>query len=458
MILVDSHAHLDMPQFDSDIDDVVERAEKEGVPYIITVASDIESNAKGLKISKRFKNVYATVGIHPHDVKETDKGIYDELQTLAKDKKVVAWGEIGLDYYRNYSPKDIQKKEFKTQIGLAKETGLPVIIHNRDAETDILSILKKESPLKKGGVIHCFSGDKKLLKEFLRLGFYISIAGPVTYKNSHNLQDVVREIPTERLLIETDCPFLAPEPVRGKRNEPAFVRYTAQRIAEIKGLSLEDIERIVCSNSYDLFGIAKKEQTGKIVYKIRNSLYINVTNKCTNDCIFCTRKIDPYVKAHNLKLLKDPSADEILKAIKDPGSYDEIVFCGYGEPLLRLDVIKEVAGKLKEKGVKTRLNTNGQGNLIHKRNILPELKGLIDSISVSLNAENPQKYLRLCRPQFKNGTYEEVKNFILEAKKYIPDVRVSIVDIPSEIDIKECERIAKELGVVLRKRLYNVVG
>jgi TatD DNase family protein len=458
-MLVDSHAHLDMPDFDDDLKEVITRAKKNGIEHIITVASDYQSNLKGLDISKRFKNVYATIGIHPHDAKDANEKKYNDLTALAKESKVVAWGEIGLDYYRDYCPKEIQQREFIKQLHIAKDLNLPVVVHSRDAESDILKIIKKEYSSDRGGVIHCFSGDRKLAREFLNQGFYISIAGPVTYKNARQLQEVARQIPTERLLVETDCPFLAPEPVRGKRNEPSFVKYTAEKIAQLKRLSLEDIGRIVTLNSYSLFGIGKNDQKEKITYKIRNSLYINVTNRCTNNCVFCSKNEDPYVKGHNLRLYQDPSIEEILRAVGDPAKYDEVVFCGYGEPLLRLDVVKEVAKKLKEKKVKTRLNTNGQGNLIHKRNILPELKGLIDSISISLNAESSQKYYELCRPQFHNGTYEEVKGFVIEAKKHIPEVRVSIVDMPSEIDIRACEKIAeKELGVPLRKRLYNVVG
>lgn len=460
-MLIDSHAHLDMPQFTKDIDKVIKHAEKKGIKYIITVSSDYQSNFRGIEMSKKFNAVYTTVGIHPHDTRDVSNKSYNELETLANQEKVVAWGEIGLDYYRNYSPKKIQQREFKRQINIAKDLNLPLVIHNREAETDILNILKKEYRSEKGGVIHCFSGDKKLASEFLNLGFYISIAGPITYKSSYKLQEVVKEIPTERLLVETDCPFLTPEPMRGKRNEPSFVKYTAQKIAELKGLSLEDISRITSLNIYNLFGIGQKDQKGKITYKIRNSLYINLTSKCTNECIFCTRNIDPYVKGHNLRLSKDPTIDKIWRAIGDSTPYKEIVFCGYGEPTLRLDVIKTIAKRLKEKGFKARLrlNTNGQGNLIHKRNILPELKGLIDSISISLNAENSQKYFMLCNPQFQNGTYEEIKKFVIEAKKYIPEVKVTVVNIPSEINIKECEKIAKkELGVPLRKRFYNVVG
>jgi len=195
-------------------------------------------------------------------------------------------------------------------------------------------------------------------------------------------------------LLETDAPFLTPQPRRGKRNEPAFVTYAADKLAEIKGLSSRDIARITSLNASLLFGIGGKDKTAKIVYQIRKSLYLNLTNRCTNNCCFCVRNDTTYVKGHNLKLSQEPSIEELWQATtaEDPGRYQEVVFCGLGEPTLRLEVIKEIARRLKTRGIRVRLNTNGQGNLIHARNILPELEGLIDAISVSLNAEDKEKY------------------------------------------------------------------
>jgi TatD DNase family protein len=195
-----------------------------------------------------------------------------------------------------------------------------------------------------------------------------------------------------------------------------------------------------------------------IAYKIRNTLYLNLTNRCTARCTFCHRLHDPTVKGYNLRLEAEPSAKELIQEVGDPTGYGEVVFCGYGEPTLRLEVIKEVARAVKAKGGRVRLNTNGHGNLIHERNILPELAGLVDAVSVSLNAENTEKYLVICRPAYGPRTYDAVLAFILEAKQFIPEVTVSIVRLPT-IDIHACERIAHEvLGVKFRVRELDAIG
>ena len=305
---------------------------------------------------------------------------------------------------------------------------------------------------------HCFTGNWFEAKAYLDLGFYISFAGPITYPYADKLRKVVKSIPTNRLLIETDCPYLAPQQMRGKRNEPAYVRHVAEKVAEVKGLTVEDIERVIRLNVHNLFGIGDVNEIGRVTYKIRNSLYLNITNRCTNECYFCARTTDPWVQGYNLRLEDEPLSEDILKEIGDPKRYDEVVFCGYGEPTLRLNIIEEVSKKVKEMGGKIRLNTNGHGNLINKRNILPELKGLVDTISVSIDAEDSEKYNKICHPVFKNGTYEAVKEFIMEAKKYISEVIATIVDVP-EVDEEKCKEIAeKELGVKFRERRYNVVG
>ena len=456
--LIDTHAHLEMPQFDGDRDEVIKRTVESGISLIIDVGSDLSGSRTALELARRYDFIYASAGIHPHEVKGVTIETYKEVRKLLSDPKVVAVGEIGLDYYKDYSPRDIQQREFINQIRIAKEFKKPVIVHSRDAREDTLKILKDEKVSEIGGIMHCFSGDEEMARRCMDMGFYISFAGPVTYPNADKLRKVVKSIPTNRLLTETDCPYLAPQQMRGKRNEPAYVRYVAEKIAEVKGLSLEDIERIIELNVYNLFRIGRPDKMGRRTYKIRNSLYLNITNRCTNECFFCTRISDPWVQGYNLRLEGEPSAEDIIKEIGDPKVYDEVVFCGYGEPTLRLNIIKEVSKKIKEIGGKIRLNTNGHGNLINKRNILPELKGIIDTISISLNAEDNEKYNKICHPIFKNGTYEAVKEFIREAKKYIPDVVATIVDVP-EVDEEKCKEIAeKELGVKFRERRYNIVG
>lgn len=456
-MLIDTHTHLEMSQFDTDRDSVIDRAKKAGVGYIIVVGSDIAGNEGAVSLSESYDIVYTAVGIHPHEVKGADEKTYERVLYLAKKEKVVAYGEIGLDYHYEFSPKDLQILHFRRQINFAKELKLPMIVHSREAKKDTLKILKEEKAEEVGGVFHCFSGDLEMAQEAISMGFHISIAGTVTFEKAQRVQQIVREIPIENLLIETDSPYLAPVPYRGKRNEPAYVRYVAQKIAELKGLTSDDVARITTFNAMSLFKIGKMEDEGKVAYPIRDSLYLNITNRCTSACTFCVRYYTDFVKGHNLRLTKEPTKEEVIETIGNPKRYKEIVFCGYGEPLIRLDIVKEASRYVKDRGGTVRIDTNGHGNLIHKRNILPELSGLVDSISISLNADTEEEYNRLCQPLFGPGSYEKVKEFIREAKRHIPDVSITVVALPS-IDLRRCDEIAKELGIKLRVREYNVVG
>ncbi|MEW6410479.1 MAG: YchF/TatD family DNA exonuclease [Nitrospirota bacterium] len=455
-MLIDIHAHLEMDNFENDRDAVLNRAKDAGLGCIITVGSDIEGCEGGVRIASEYDMVYAAIGIHPHDAKDIDEATYDLLRELSRNEKIIAFGETGLDYRYEYSPREIQQQRFREQIRLAKELRLPLIIHNREATQDTKRIMDEENAWEVGGVMHCFSGSLETAREVIARGFYISFAGPVTFKKAENTKNVVKGIPIENILIETDCPYLAPEPFRGKRNEPSYLRYIADAIADIKGLSPEDVARVTTYNAMRLFGIGKIEE-GQIVYKIRGSLYLNITNRCTNRCTFCVRYYTDFVKGHHLRLKSEPSVREVIEAIGDPTQYREVVFCGYGEPLIRLDAVKEIARWVKEHGGRIRINTNGQGNLIHGRNILPELKGLVDAISISLDVDDAGKYYDICRPKFGRDTFEKIKEFILEAKKYTPHVRITVLTLP-EVDIERCRATATELGVELKIREWGVVG
>jgi len=255
-MLIDTHAHLDFEQYHRRHAEVIARAQKAGVEKIINVGTSLQGCRDSLKLAEEFPPVYAALGIHPSDTREDDRGIMAEILKLAQNKKVVAIGEIGLDYYRNPIPSEIQKRSFVTQLGLAKRLNLPIIIHNRKADKDILEILKLQA---EGlhGVIHCFSGNWSLAKKFLALDFFISFTGVITFeskdKGLYELKEVVKKIPLEKIMVETDCPFLAPEPYRGKVNEPAYVREIAKKIAEIKNIPFTRVAAITTQNAYQLF-------------------------------------------------------------------------------------------------------------------------------------------------------------------------------------------------------------
>jgi TatD DNase family protein len=253
-MLIDSHAHLELKDFEKDRDQVIHRAKKNGLDYIVTVGINLDDCKRALSVAAMYDMVYASLGIHPHFAKEINNKTYDEIRKLVKHDKVVAYGEIGLDFFRNLSPRDIQIRRFGEQLELAHELDLPIIVHDRDAHEKTLEMLEKWNG-KQRGIIHCFSGDYSMAKKCLDWGYYISIPGTVTYRNSSIIRDVVRKVPIERLLVETDCPFLTPEPKRGKRNEPANVIHTARKLSDIKGLRYEEVCRITSENAMAVFGI-----------------------------------------------------------------------------------------------------------------------------------------------------------------------------------------------------------
>jgi TatD DNase family protein len=250
---IDTHAHLDMEEFDHDRDQVIQRALNLGINTIITIGIDHRSSLKGIELSKRYDSVYCSVGIHPHNADNTTMEEIEKVKQLASSPRVVGWGEIGLDFFKRYSSPQKQMEIFEHQLRIAGEHDLPVIIHCRDAHKETLEILRKHSPRIKRGVIHCFSGDAGLAMEYIRMGFFISIPGTVTYKGARKTQDVATQIPLESLLIETDAPFLSPVPKRGKRNEPCHIIYTAKKIAELRGTEAELIGEKTSGNAKRLF-------------------------------------------------------------------------------------------------------------------------------------------------------------------------------------------------------------
>ncbi len=454
--VIDSHAHIYYSDYEDDFEALLQRAAEATVAAIVVVGTDVESSRKAVALAEQYPQMYAAVGIHPHDAGAVSEECYETIRSLAASSaKVVAIGEIGLDFYRDRSPRHLQEQVFRRFLQLAAELDLPVIVHDRDAHEQVMEIIRSESVRK--GVLHCFSGDTAMAADAAALGFYISVPGTITYPSNQSLRDVVQNVSIERMLVETDCPYLSPVPHRGKRNEPSYVRLVAEKIAELKGLTFDDVARITTKNSSDLFGINLWDQSVKIAYRIRNSLYLNITNRCSNRCTFCPKFEDFTVKGHNLLLDSEPDFSEVMAAIGQPEGIDEVVFCGYGEPLIRLELVKEVAAALKQRGYRIRINSDGQANEFHGRNILPELAGLVDSISISLNAPDAEMYQKLCNTPFGPAGYHAVCTFIGAASAHIPQVIATAVTIPG-VNIGACRKIAESLGVEFRVREYSEVG
>ncbi|HUF43672.1 MAG TPA: TatD family hydrolase [Verrucomicrobiae bacterium] len=256
-MLIDSHAHIQGKEYAGEVAAVIERARQAGVEKIIAVggAGDMTSNTEAVTLAESFPDIYATVGMHPHDAKDVGPEDLAELKELSAHPKVVAVGETGLDYYYSHSPHEVQRRVFAQFIHMARETELPIVVHERDAAKDAAELLRAEGEANLRGVIHCFTGDYQAACKYLDLGFYISFTGIITFKNADPLREVVRRVPLDRMMVETDSPYLTPVPHRGKRNEPAHVRWVAETIAKVKGVDLETVARVTSENVRDLFAM-----------------------------------------------------------------------------------------------------------------------------------------------------------------------------------------------------------
>lgn len=255
MKLFDTHAHLDDKRFDKDRDNVIKKSIDDGVSLILNAGSNVATSVKSVSLSQKYDMIYSSVGVHPHDADTMDEDTASILADMTVNKKVKAIGEIGLDYHYDFSPRDIQKKRFIEQIDLARQLGLPVIVHDRESHSDVMDIFKKHNIKQVGGVLHSFSGSVEMARECLKMGLYLSISGPITFKNAVKTIEVVKEVPLDMLLIETDSPYLTPVPYRGKRNYSGYVRYVAEKIAEIKGIEVEEVAQKTLENGKRLFGI-----------------------------------------------------------------------------------------------------------------------------------------------------------------------------------------------------------
>lgn len=256
MKLFDSHAHLEDEQFEEDREELIQKIQQEGIEKFISAGYSLKSSQRAIELAQRYDFIYATAGISPNDIPQTEEELWkilDEIKKIAEqNSKVVAIGEIGLDYHWNTENKELQKKAFEEQIKIANQLDLPIVIHTREAVMDTLEILKR-SEVRRRGVFHCCPLNRELVKEGLKLGFYISFCGPVTFKNAKNANEIIQMVPKDRMLIETDSPYLSPEPVRGRRNDPRNIKYIAQKVADVKGLSIEEVANVTYENAKKVF-------------------------------------------------------------------------------------------------------------------------------------------------------------------------------------------------------------
>ena len=479
--IVDSHAHLDFHKFESDLDQVLERAWQAGLRQIVTIGAGrgVEGAHDAVALAASHPRLWATVGVHPHDA---DLGIEWQgdptaepehqvraaweqacelalvrLQALALHPRVVAIGEVGLDFHYDHSPRVFQRELLSRFVRLAVELDLPLVIHAREAEDQVAQILVDEGAGRVGGVIHCFTGHEGLAKAGLDLGFSFGLTGVLTFPSAKQLQRVVGDLPLDRLLVETDCPYLAPVPYRGKRNEPAYVVEVVRKLAEIKGLDFDEAARATSDNARRLFRIQQRERAPRaaIAYRFKDSLYLNLSNRCTQACRFCLKHHGYDLAGYELGLSTEPNADEVLVAAEreiatTPTS--EVVFCGLGEPLLRPDVVGIVGRALRAKGgLSVRVNTDGLASLVHGRDVAAELVGAVDAFSVSLNAHNAETHARLCPSKFGPAAFEAVCAFIRRSAELFEDVTATVVH-GTGVDEEAARQLATSLGASFRIR------
>ncbi|MBF0348377.1 MAG: YchF/TatD family DNA exonuclease [Magnetococcales bacterium] len=459
-MLADSHCHLNFPDFAKDLEQILQRAKQAGVVYLTTISTRLTEIDDLIRLAEPHENISITAGIHPHYAQEAGSDCRIELFNALAHPRMIAVGETGLDFHYNHSSREAQERVFREHIRVAIARNLPLVIHTREAERDTIRILEEEGAKACGGVIHCFSGSPDLAQWALNAGFYLSFSGILTFRGADSLRQIAAEAPLDRLLVETDAPYLAPTPYRSKRNEPAWVVEVARMLAKVKGISLEEVSQVTTANYLRLFGLETKAPAREtLVYAIGRGLYVNLTRGCTLKCSFCPKWEHPMVHQYDLTLHHNPKVQELIAAIGDPSSYDELVFCGYGEPTLRLPVLLEVARWAKSRGCpRIRINTDGLANRVHGRDVTPLFAGVIDAVSVSLNAQDETVYQQHCKPTLE-GAYAAVKEFCHAVKLHVPEVQVTAIEGLEGVDVAACQRVAHdELGVTFRKRILNRVG
>ncbi|MBF0159158.1 MAG: YchF/TatD family DNA exonuclease [Magnetococcales bacterium] len=464
MILTDSHAHLDFPDYDHDLPEVLERAEQAQIGFINTIATRLGQAAYLRQLTARWSGMVGSIGVHPHYTSEAPVTEADLTAACRQAGPIVALGETGLDFHYQFSDRQHQIDSFRLHIRTAQALGLPLIVHSREAEAETMAIMEQEQAWRCGAVLHCFTASDAMARWAVERGFYLSFSGVVTFKTADTLRQTAAWIPSDRLLIETDCPYLSPIPHRGKRNEPAYVVHTAAVLAEVRHQDLTTIADCTTSNFQQLFRIAPASSSSEtLAYTIGDGLYLNVTHGCTLHCQFCPKWTAPIVHHYDLSLRRNPSVQQLLTAIEqvsegDISRYHEIVFCGYGESTLRLNVLLEVAAEVKRRGGRrVRINTDGLANRVYGRDVTPQFRGLIDAISISLNAQDEETYNRHCQPAL-SGSYAAMLAFVEAVRQHVPEVTLTAIRGLPGVDIDACRRIADTLGVHFRMRILHQLG
>ncbi len=449
----DSHCHLHFHHFDKDIAKVVEDSKKAGISHILIPSIDAATAEVAADIAEKY-GLYSAAAFHPEHLPE--ESIEDQSWVALKEVLLrpgtVAVGETGLDFHhKTFSPKK-QIRWFRKHIKLAEALGYPLIVHSRGAEAEVLQELTE--PPSVPVILHCWGGDQQLTDTAISSGFYIGTDGPLTYKKNNKYRRLVSGIPRDKLLVETDSPFLPPEPFRGKRNEPAYTRRIHMGIRELWDgrMSIEKTAYILWENAMRAYRLHPENRRADILYKYGNSLYANLTSSCQNNCSFCVRRTEDGLNGYFLRHMEDPSDALVLSTIGafPIENYKELVFCGFGEPTLRYELLMKSAKAASARGVKTRLNTNGLCTSFLRNEQVTRLLDCFDSVSISLNASGAKEYNRIC-PSSVEGSWEHLMKFIKLVKNTGIESRVSAVS-NSGADLQRVKALAERLQMSLRIR------
>jgi TatD DNase family protein len=449
----DTHCHLDHPDFDDDRGAVWKGALRQGVRYAIIPATDNASFAKASAIARRRFGLWAAAGLHPHEASRAKDELPLIRQALEKGS-AIAVGETGLDYHYKYSTSEEQQASFRQHIELAREFNLPLIIHVREAWEDARGLLEQYDLPALKLIFHAFSGDEEDAGWVLEHCGYIGIGGVLTFARAERLVSIVRTFPHDRILLETDAPYLTPEPYRGKRNHPAYVGLVAERLAQLWGVPAAEVRAQTSLTARKVFGLPRSGG-GKAVYRLKDNLYINLTNRCPNRCTFCLCSGLNGIGGADLWLDLEPTAEEVLAefdAVAGSQVPAEVVFCGFGEPTARWDDAYRVGKALRQSGMKLRLDSNGLGNLLAGRDITAEVAEVVAAVSVSLNAPDATTYHRVCHPRW-HDAFSAVVDFIKSCvARGITTTATAVDGVISDEAMTTTGDLARGLGASFRIR------
>jgi len=447
----DTHSHLFSRVLSEDLDGVLLRARRAGVERILVPGLDAGTSREAAMIASSREGVRAAAGIHPSCLADVSGGDFGTVVRLLMEPDVIAVGETGLDFFRDGAPREVQREWLRRHIDLAAGLGYPLILHSRSAEDEVLGELPDSIDVPV--ILHCFTGSVEAAESAAGRGFYVGINGPVTYGTGENIREIARRLPGDRILVETDSPYLAPVPFRGQASEPSMVGLTAAAVASVRGEDPESTAAMLWENSLAAFmdGSGSGRRTD-LLYRLGSSLYANITGNCNCDCAFCLRFSTDGLAGYHLEHSAEPEAERLRAGFRllEPGWFDEVVFCGFGEPTTRPGLLAELAGIARARGYPTRLDTNGLVLELMDREAAGSLLSHFDSVSISLNEASAEGYGRICRTAY-DDPWSSLMEFIQLARDCGCRTTLTAVRYPG-VDLEGAAALAARLGLPYRTR------